>query len=59
MTTQTITIRRYWYLAFQDGPMDNIEYETEEAAKKALKRLRKVDKFTSMGVCIMSREHRV
>lgn len=47
-------IETVWYLAFQDGPADDQEYATEEAAKKALKRLEE-----KRGVCVMSRSREV
>lgn len=56
MTLRTITLERYWYLAVQDGALDDVKYKTESEAKAAFKALKKRDKFTAKGVCIMTRE---
>jgi hypothetical protein len=45
-----IQFEERWYLAYQDGRIDNKEYLTKEEAEKALKKL---GDFTRMGVCIM------
>lgn len=52
MVLQIIEIK--WYLAFQDGPADNEEYNTEAQAKAALK---KVSPSLRRSMCIMSRTY--
>lgn len=47
-------IETVWYLAFQDGPADDLEYPTEALAKKALRRLKE-----KRGVCVRSRSREV
>jgi hypothetical protein len=45
-----------WYHAYQDGPADNVEYDTEEEAKTALKKIRK---DLRRGTCVMSRTRQI
>ena len=45
-------LETYWYLAVQDGPLDNEKFDTREKARKALKKL---PSNLRPGVCIMSR----
>ena len=48
---------KVWYLALQDGPLNDVEYSTEAAAKEALKRLKKERRDLHLGTCVMSRVH--
>ncbi len=55
MTKQLILEETVYYLAFQDGPANNDEYDTENEAKEALS---KIDEVFRRGICVMSRVKR-
>lgn len=54
MTRRLAIIETYWYLSYQDGPVDDTKYPTKKAAKEALKELGE-----RRGICIMSRSREV
>lgn len=55
--TKTIEMwETYWYLALQDGRDSDTDYDTEEEAKAALK---KIPKEFRRSMCVMSGRRRL
>lgn len=50
------TIYREFYLGYQDGPVNDVKYETLKTAEAALKTFSKLER---KGICVMWRDYMI